>query len=46
MSTLVTAARKATQCSVKFIRWLRQSLRDHATEAAAAARLQALYATL
>jgi hypothetical protein len=46
VSTLVTAARRATQCSVKFIRWLRQSLRDHATEAAAAARLQALYATL
>jgi hypothetical protein len=46
VSTLVTAARRASQCSVKFVRWLRQSLRDCATEAATAARLRVLYATL
>jgi len=45
LSSLVASARRATQRSVKFIRWLRQSLRDQATEAAAALRLQQLYAT-
>lgn len=46
LSTLVLQARRATQRSVKFVRWLRQSLRDHAAEAAAVLRLKALYATL
>ena len=46
LSTLVLPARRATQRSVKFVRWLRQSLRDHAAEAAAVLRLKALYATL
>lgn len=46
LSTLVLQARGATQRSVKFVRWLRQSLRDHAAEAAALLRLKALYATL
>jgi hypothetical protein len=44
VSTLVTATRKATQCSVKLIRWLRKSLRDRAAEAAAVFDLEALYA--
>ena len=46
VSTLVLQARRATQRSVKFVRWLRQSLRDHAAEAAAVLRLKALYPTL
>ena len=46
LSTPVLQARRATQRSVKFVRWLRQSLRDHAAEAAAVLRLKALYATL
>lgn len=46
LSTLVLSARRTTQRSVKFIRWLRQSLRDQAAEAAAVLRLAALYATL
>jgi len=46
LSALVGAARGATQRSVKFIRWLRQSLQDHAAEAVAVLRLQALYSTL
>ena len=46
LSTLVLGARRATQRSVKFVRWVRQSLRDRATEAAAVPRLRALYATL
>lgn len=45
MSTLVLQARRATQRSVKFIRWLRQSLRDHAAETTAILRLKAFYAT-
>ena len=44
VSTLVTATRKATQCSVKLIRWLRKSLRDRAAEVAAVLDLEALYA--
>jgi len=31
---------------VKFIRWLRQSIRDNATEAAAVPRLNSLLASL
>jgi hypothetical protein len=46
LSTLVSQARRATQRSVKFIRWVRQSVRDHVTEAVAVLRLQTLYATL
>ncbi len=46
LSSLVVGAQRATQRSVKFLRWLRQSLRDQATEAAAALRLRQLYATL
>lgn len=46
ISTLVTAARRATQCSVKFVRRARQSLRDGAAEAVAVTRLRTLYATL
>jgi hypothetical protein len=45
LSTLVLQARRATQRSVKFIRWLRQSLRDHAAESTAILRLKAFYAT-
>ena len=45
MPTLATAARRATQRSVKFVRWLRQSLRDGHAEAAAAGRLRFLYAS-
>ena len=46
LSTLVLQARRATQRSVKFIRWLRHSLRDRLAEATAAARLKLLYANL
>lgn len=46
ISTLLQTARNATQRSVKFIRWLRQALRDRLAEAAAVARLSQLYATM
>jgi Transposase DDE domain len=46
LSTLVTRARRATQRSVKFVRWVRQALRDQAAEAAAVLRLMDLYAAL
>ncbi len=46
LSKLVLAAQRATQRSVKFVRWVRQSIRDQAAEAAAVLRLGALYATL
>ena len=46
LSTMVLQARRATQRSVKFIRWIRQSLREQVTEATAVLRLKALYATL
>ena len=39
-STLLLGARQATQRSVKFVRWLRQSLRDHTAEAIAVLRLK------
>lgn len=45
ISPLITAVRRATQCSVKFVRWIRQSLRDDVAEAVAVARLRTLYAT-
>ena len=46
LSTLVTRARRATQRSVKFVRWVRQAIRDEAAEAIAVLRLIDLYATL
>ena len=46
LSALVLQARRATQRSVKFVRWVRQSSRDRVAEAAAVLRLKALYATL
>jgi hypothetical protein len=46
LSALVVRARRATQRSVKFVRWVRQSIRDQAAEAVAVLRLEALYATL
>jgi hypothetical protein len=46
LSSLVVTARRATQRSVKFIRWVRQAIRDHAAETAAVLRLMNLYATL
>lgn len=44
LSTLVVQARRATQTSVKFIRWLRHSLRAELTEATALLHLRLLYA--
>lgn len=46
MSSLLRTGRDATQRSVKFIRWLRSSLRDRLTEEAAVVHLRRLYATL
>jgi hypothetical protein len=46
ISSLVLAARHATQRSVKFIRWLRHAIRERLAEAAAVARLKELYAVL
>jgi len=46
LSSLVLQAREATQRSVKFVRWVRQSIRDKLAEATAVLRLKALYATL
>ena len=46
LSQLVLQARGATQRSLKFVRWVRQSIRDRAAEALAVPRLRALYATL
>jgi hypothetical protein len=46
ISSLVLAARRATQRSVKFIRWLRYAIRERLAEAAAVARLKQLYAVL
>jgi hypothetical protein len=46
LPTLVLLPRKATQRSVKFIRWLRQAIRDRLAEAVAVLRLKRFYATL
>ena len=46
LPALVLQARRATQRSVKFVRWVRQSIRDHVAEATAVLRLKALYAVL
>lgn len=45
-SSLLLIARRATQRSVKFVRWLRHAIREDLAEAVAAPRLAALYATL
>ena len=45
-STLLLIARRATQRSVKFVRWLRHAIRENLAEALAAPRLAALYAKL
>lgn len=44
VSSLRQATRRATQRSVKFLRWLRHALRDRLTEALAVPRLASLYA--
>lgn len=46
LSSLRTGLRKATQRSVKFIRWLRQALRENLTETHAIPKLTQLYASL
>jgi hypothetical protein len=46
ISSLVLHARRATQRSVKFVRWLRQAIRDRLAESVAALRLKELYAVL
>ena len=46
LSTLRRQARRPTQHSVKFLRWLRAAIRDQLAEAPAVLRLQALYANL
>lgn len=46
ISPLVLQVRRATQRSVKFIRWLRHAIRDRLAESVAAARLKELYAVL
>lgn len=46
ISALLIQARRATQRSVKFVRWVRQSIRDQTAEAVAVLRLKGLYATL
>ena len=45
LTTLRTGLRRATQRSVKYLRWLRQALRENLTEEAAVPRLAQLYAT-
>jgi hypothetical protein len=46
ISTLILQAKRATQRSIKFIRWIRQSIRDQVAEATAVPRLKHLYANL
>ena len=46
LTTLRTGLRRATQRSVKFLRWLRHALREKLTEEAALPRLTLLYASL
>jgi hypothetical protein len=46
ISSLVLQARRATQRSLKFIRWLRHAIRDRLAESVAVARLRELYAVL
>lgn len=46
ISPLLLATRRATQRSVKFIRWLRHAIRERLAETVAVARLTELYAVL
>ena len=46
LTTLRTGLRRATQRSVKFLRWLRHALRENLAEATAVPRLTLLYAAL
>ena len=46
VSSLLLDTRKATQRSVKFVRWLRHAVREHLTETAAVPRLSLLLASL
>jgi hypothetical protein len=46
ISTLLLVARKATQRSIKFLRWLRHALVENLTESTAVPRLHVLYAHL
>lgn len=46
LSELVVQAQRATQRSVKCVRWFRQSIRDRIAESVAVPRLKALYAAL
>ena len=46
LSSLRLGARRATQRSLKFVRWLRQALRENLAEGDAVPRLTSLYATL
>ncbi len=46
ISSLVICARRATQRSVKFLRWLRHALHERLAEDAAVPRLKSLYASL
>lgn len=46
VSAFVLQARRATQRSVKFIRWLRYAIRERLAEATALAHLRKLYAVL
>jgi hypothetical protein len=46
ISSLRAGVQRATQRSVKFVRWLRHALRENLAEACAAARLAQLYASL
>jgi ABC-type Zn uptake system ZnuABC Zn-binding protein ZnuA len=45
VSALLLSARRTTQRSVKFVRWLRHALRENLAEAHAVTRLTSLYAT-
>jgi hypothetical protein len=46
VSPLLASVRRTTQRSVKFVRWLRQALRENLAEAGAVPRLAHLYASL
>ena len=46
ISSLRAGVQRATQRSVKFVRWLRHALRENLAEASAVARLAQLYASL
>jgi hypothetical protein len=46
LSSLVLAARRATQRNLRFIRWLRHAIRERLAEAPAVARLKELYVVL